>query len=628
MFWIFSLFSQVIFGAEINKIILGNKYDYLMLIMLGIPVGIGVSTLIFFGCGVFLGFTKFNLLIHTGGVCFVTYSLITRRLIKKMIHFSLIEKQKLILIASSFIISLYVSYKIYRPNKNSIHPSTIPYVINEISLINSFNEGVNSGFVNIFKVRHPFCYQCISRTNWLTACHSAIMICGGCNLHYALIIPSSLLITSICYIFYHTIYEITNHVFYSISGIFILLFLGSFGIYHYADKDLHTYHNVDFVHSYGAKTVEWCHPIYQYLYGMRSSQLALSLSTAIVYLLLHNKKSSAKQHEYCLITGILGLLIPTQFQTFVSALIYFISFILQTEKYNAKKSSLMLILMAMAFGATGTLPILQYLIPRSTNIPLISFGATVNKYTLDGYSFPLLRMWFERAGLALLIPFGLFFLESHLRSSLISMLIVFIVGLYTNYSIQQENNINYFYPICAQHVAITILVFFHKIITEENDEEKKGYYIGISIIVIFFLTISSFYGFIQLFGGSRVFYDKNSLATAKWISKNLPKKAVFAGAPDEFSLVSTLSGHVLYTSINSLLDSSNFNCTGRDDEVRMLLKDQENKTLIPKVEYVLHNVVDSYIIDENQGKWTIAFQNNAFTIYKRNLEFKKPKKKT
>ncbi|EAY02468.1 hypothetical protein TVAG_055570 [Trichomonas vaginalis G3] len=453
------------------------------------------------------------------------------------------------------------------------------------------------------------------------------MFCGGCNLHFAMICPTVLFLTSISYIFIFTCFEVTNNIYYSVSGVLILFFLGGLGIVRYAEKDVVAAPNSDFISTIGPQTVEWCHPIYQYLFGMRSSQLSLNLAVLLFYLLYHSQKTSSRQHEYCLIGEILGLLIPTQFQTFVSCLIYFIFFILQTERFDKKKTSLMAILFCLSFAATSSLPFLQFIIPRETNIPLIKFGEINNKYKTEGISFPLLRMWFERFGIGIFIPFGIIFVDGYLRASLISSFITFLIGNYMTFTILTQDNINYFYPICAQQIAITVIYSFVYLIRHEKDEEKQGYYIGFSILIIFFLTISALYGFRKQYGHSRSFCDKQSITAAKWINKNIPKKAVFAAAPDELSLVLVLSGRVLYTSTPSLIDSASFNCTNRREEMVDLIKDPTNKTIVPKIEYVFHTIVDNYKIDDDVGKWTVAFHNQAYTIYKRNLEYKKPKKR-
>jgi lysylphosphatidylglycerol synthetase-like protein (DUF2156 family) len=83
MIWFATIVGQLTFGLELLLFLLTTKYDYYTLVGMSVPVGFGVSSIIYFACGAVLGMTRFHTLLHTAGLFVFAYSLIGRRAFRR-----------------------------------------------------------------------------------------------------------------------------------------------------------------------------------------------------------------------------------------------------------------------------------------------------------------------------------------------------------------------------------------------------------------------------------------------------------------------------------------------------------------------------------------------------------------
>ena len=626
MIWIFCLISQIIFGIESVKLILGQKYDFYTLIAIGIVFGVGISSLSFFICSAFLGFNKFHLLVHSCVLSGFSYLLITTELIKKKFKIPKPKLNQFVFIIVSLFFSLLFAPKIYNPGEREMNNSFRADITDEITLMNSFFHGVNSGIVNIFKIRHPYCYKCVARTNWLTALHSAMMKVCGLSTNKALAYPSVLYIFAFSYIIQQLTYEIVGSTLFSVICIYLVYFLGGPGFIHYADKDIKQYGNVDFVFSWGSTTTQWSHPILQYMFAFRQSQYALCLAASIILLM----RRSIKRAEMFLVGCFLGLLLPTQFPVFVAGCLYSLIYFALNSTIKGKSEKNIIISMisfAVPFGCIIALPLFHF-IPRETNDSLFRSQMFFGDAISEGSSFPFLSTWFKSIGIAMIIaPIAFFIMKKENNYMLISSLVVFIIGNYISSSHYTRMNIHFLYPFVIPNMCIAMVYVFNYFSSSVKDEETQGILLGFSFVFTILMTISALYGFIKLYTSKDEYWTKEDEEVAEWIVKNTPKKAVFIANYNDMSLVTLLAGKVLYLHSTRLVWLNNFQLGTKHQEIESLLRDPASNDIIPKVEYCLHSEKenDQFIIPDSVGKWSIVYNNNSYVIYKRNLEYKKPK---
>lgn len=183
---------------------------------------------------------------------------------------------------------------------------------NEISLINSFLKGSNSGFSNIIVIHHPMCYQCRARSQWITAYHSAILILSGCpSLRLAMVVPSIIVMTSFCFIYIFVVQTIINManprltksnstpLFLPFVSLFLLLNLSGMGFFRWFYAVNRNHNFVDFVSVIGKdETTNWLHPILQYILSYRSSPFILHISSSIILLFMSEERCFKKKRSH------------------------------------------------------------------------------------------------------------------------------------------------------------------------------------------------------------------------------------------------------------------------------------------------------------------------------------------
>ena len=86
MIWIFTILGEILFGCEITFFILVNKVDFFVQCAIGTIIGIGLSTLLFFGCSAIFGITSFHILMHTIVISALAYSHIGNNYNQKFAH--------------------------------------------------------------------------------------------------------------------------------------------------------------------------------------------------------------------------------------------------------------------------------------------------------------------------------------------------------------------------------------------------------------------------------------------------------------------------------------------------------------------------------------------------------------
>lgn len=637
MIWIFTILGELLFGCEISFIVLVNKVDFFVQCAIGTVIGIGLSTIIFFGCSAILGITSFHLLIHTIAISALAYSLMTRRFLKKIFLIRKPSKAQIIFFIVSIVISLVIIPRNYLNKPFYFQENIADGISEEISLINSFYHGVNSGILNIFKIRHPSCYHCICRTRWMTALNSAMMRIGYSSLRQSLVIPSILMLSSFNFIFLNFANLFLNSIFCSLVSLLVLFFAGGFGFKNLLYKEIRRKEKLDFIQNTGFTQTHWNHPLFQYVLPFRPAQFSLSIVISILYLLSIKSKQVLKRREMIIIGILIGILPATQFQVFLAMLVYLIIFEIIhldfhfDQKKRLKGKVIGLLLFVIAFVCTSFLQFLQFIIPRNTNAKILLKQPISLHLIQKGVYFPTFKFWFEALGF---FPFftlilSWFVIDAQLMKFYIPSFFIFIWANNTLFQQVDYMNITVFYPCWMVIASIVYIKTLKGLIYWPKSEELQGFFFGISIFLVLFNVASGFYGFVHISNNFVQKWSPYEEEAAKWIASNVPKKSVFISSTYDFDVVSTLAGKVQFLHSPSLCHLYGYNELNRTIEIQKLLNESDSNRIAFKVEYIVNTDKgkDRKLIHWGKGNWTKEFANREVTIFKRNLDRTKKKKK-
>lgn len=625
MFWIATLVAEVFFGFEVSSLLINNKYDFLTIFAISIPVGISASTMIFFGCAMILGFNSFHLYIHIGGISAVTYIILMRKIIKKNFRLPRISLEEAIFGGISLLTSISLIFFGYRFYPRKFLEAGGSDIQEELAIMNSFYHGVNSGLVNIFKIRHPFCYKCVARSKWLTACHSAMLKIGWASTKMALIAPSILYMFSFCYSFLNVAMKFTDSKICSLLSLVVIFFAGGFGFYYWTIREHRNNSSLDFVFNYGAGTTEWSHHILHYILAYRHSQLAISISMAITYLLLSIYKKKLFRKEFTLIGLLIGFLPGIETQAYIASALFIalmILFNLPKDKKGTKELTISLTFFGLAHAASTSLQILQYF-PRSTNAAIFRFASFSQSLYGTSCSFPVIVTWLSALGFTVAFPvlFGYFFNRGVCSNAFYASMIVFFVGNYVRFATYNRMNIFFFFPYCITLFAINFIGALQWLSSLPREEEMQGFLMGIFAFVFVAAVASGVMGYKRQFNKFSEYWKTTDEQAAQWIAENTPKKALFVCETQDFNIVSVLAGKVLMSSNERLTFVAGFVDQGARQESRQLMKSLSSVDVAPKVEYAINvgGLNQPWYIDDGVGNWTLEKTFGDITIFKRNL---------
>lgn len=590
-------------------------------IALAIPIGFGLSSLLFFGCAFLLGFSSIHLISHTVGLCVISYILLMRRHLKKQKLKYKPDRSTIIFIVISLLVSYFATRKMYIPAPYSLNTSFVGDIPEEIALINSFYHGVNSGFVNIFKIRHPTCYKCTARSKWITAFHSAMIRLGKSSLRIALTFPSYCMIYSICFLIMKLAQQYMKGYFLPIVVLLVFLNAGSFGFVSLFDTKHKQNKDLDFVFNWGSLQTQWSHPLLQYIYAHRPSQLSICLCLS-VFLLLATGASSKREMAYLGI--VVGLLPGVQHQVWWCTLIYLICYTILTQFiYKSKDKKPAYITFLVIYFAVAAIQLLQYL-PRSNRAPLIEKEKFSNSVMHKGIYFPDISLWIQALGFFPIFTLILcwFVIDKKLRTIYIPSCIIFLIGNYYRFQGYDRHNIFLFYPLWMTIASIVFVNTLYKFSKLPKGEEAQGVVIGFSIILVFCQVASSLLGFYRLSSRHVLIWNEGMEAAAEWIANNTPKKAVFISTDRDFDIVVNLAGKVSYFQSERNAWLYGFLHHGQTREITDLLKESDSTTIAPKIKYVVNHkgiCTERHLVNWGRGEWSKVFENSEIIIYQRHL---------
>lgn len=623
MIWVGVVLSELFFGFQLSNFLLSKKLSCYEIMPISIPIGFGISSILFFFCSLNLSFSSFHLILHSCGLTLVG-TMIHIKKNKFIVKFSKPFKRDLIFNIVSLIVAFFISWNAYFPKigvMNIAYASDLP---EEIGIMNSFYHGVNSGFVNIFKIRNPICYKCRSYTRWLTALHSAMLKVGFSSDRIALTIPSLLMIYSICSLMMYLSNVFIKGWLIPILTMFLFLFLGGFGMVNWLNSKERHNMNLDFVFDFGSKQTQWSSPILHYILGLRPSQMSLCLILSLLFVL---SKHDIEYNEFIFLGIILGILPAVQHQVFICAIIYIISYFLIKSLYFQEKNLLekqkQFITLIISFSIVGVIPLIQY-IPSSNRLFPIHKASFSKRVMLEGSYFPFIRTWFDSLGFFPLITLsiGLFFIQKDLLLLYIPSLIIFLISnnfIFQGYSRQ---NIIIFYPFWITIASIVYMKTFVSITKLTKNEEIKGIIIGFLILLYISSIGSSILGYYRLRNSTKYVFTEEQYQIAKKISSLTPKKSVFISSNENYDVISTLTGKQSYLQNSYLTYINDFKIDQREQEITSLLSHSSTTTILPKVKYILNQNDISpsrQLLNYSEEYWNVTYQNptKSVTLFSR-----------
>ena len=313
----------------------------------------------------------------------------------------------------------------------------------------------------------------------------------------------------------------------------------------------------------------------------------------------------------------------------------FIFFIIHIDfHFNEKKrkeKDYGLFLLIIPFISVSSLQFLQFIIPRNNNANILVKQPISLHLIKKGVFFPTIKFWFEALGFFPIFSMLLswFVIDIQLIKFYIPSVFIFIWANNTLFQQVDYMNITVLYPCWMVLASIVYIETLKKIISLPKSEELQGFIFGISIFLVLMNVASGIYGFSQIRNNIVKKWSPLEEEAARWIATNTPKKSVFISSSDTFDVVSTLAGKVQYFHSPLLCQLYGYNELERTVEIQNLINESDSTSIAFKVEYIVNTDkgIDRRLIHWGKGNWTKEFVNREVTIFKRNLDRLKKRKK-
>jgi hypothetical protein len=619
MIWVSLLPAQLLFGFQAVLYLLKDKFDITTLLACSIPIGFSLSSILFFLVSALLGINILHLFIHTAGLFVVSLFLLVynHKLLRSIAKQP--PRSDWLFFGASLVLSLLIVPRMYPAAPFCLHKSFVPDIAEEFGLIQSFYRGVNGGFVNLFKIRHPSCYKCHCRSRWLTAFHSSLFLIGFASLRKSFVIPSLFMFFSICFLLLKLAQRHLRHSVFAIGSLLLFLFGGGYGFFDWFEPEGRASKDFDFVYNSGLSLTEWSHPLFHYIFAHRPSQLSLAL---VIGIFLALAKSVGKR-EMAFVGVILGILPAVQHQVFMGAIAWLVVFFGVRFLKGRRDPPVCFAVFGAFFGIVGAVPLLHYL-PRSNHLPLVIRERFWHSVSHSGGSFPWLTVWWQSLGLfgLLSLTVAWFFIDRRLTKLYIPSAALFVLANAYKFQGYSRQNIIVFYPFW---VVMAVVVFFaavEALCRRAAGDEVQGVVIGIALVVFVTSVASGVLGYIQLRNARQEVWDEDGAHVADWVVRNTPRKAVFIATTGHFDAVSQLAGKVQYIQSDRAVWMAGFDIVGRTLECEMLLRGSDLLTLAPKVGWVVSGPPKAggrRLEQTWKGNWSRVFSSGDYIVYQRHM---------
>lgn len=572
-------------------------------IMLSIPTGFSISTLSFFYMSSILGFNIIHVVIHVILLMILNGALF---LIHKNILQKRISYHEIVYMLASVSVGFYFSYVFYF-RSDEVPDAVHRYMSEELALTHSFYHGCNSGFVNIFKIRHPFCYKCVARSRYLTAIGNAMHMISGSTLSSSLFLTSFIFISCISFMILHISRAIIKNTYMVFLVLFICYFHGGFGYLYFPTKSVFKSHS-DLVSKIGNVRTKASNILFNYLFGYRPNQFAFSCCLTILCLL--NDESFIKQPSRGIIyiTFLTYNIFTVSFPTGVSSIIFFITYLVTSDLKNViiKKAKYYPLIYIIVLSPQF------FSLPRSTSKKMFTYDCAYDMYTIEGYIFPFAQYIFDVYGImTLFIPFLPLTLDYSDRGFFVGAMVIMVLSINFLFGSLDLNNYEFIYPYTIPIFAILCIKVFTLTLDHVLDDEVCGVVIGMSIVFSILTTLSGFIGFTDLIKITKPLFAEKEMKLMKFLLENTQKDALYMDMiSDSSNSIARYLGRVILSSDKFLLDTSNFN----DIYGELLAKTKGDPNLIniKKLQYIVHDN-KNYL----PTSWKEEYNQDGFIVLKK-----------
>lgn len=479
--------------------------------------------------------------------------------------------------------------------------------------MNSFYHGINSGFINIFKVRHPSCAHCVARSRWQSPFHSAMLRIGFASMRSAMVAPSLLLFWSICLVYVHFAKFYLQSDLLAPAALVVFLSAGGFGFVRWFWRDPRRNTKLDFVFDMGDQQTSWSHPLLHYMFAYRNSLLSLAAMLSVLFLL--TLKIKRKQRIWMLIGGLVGSLLSAQYQVFLGGAVFVILHILINARFEGAKG----FLIALAIVAA---PQIQHFVPRETAAPLVKRIRLWDHLIAKGIFFAPIYVWVTSLGAFAVVSLVVcwFFVGRQLLKTYLPAIWVFVIANVVAFEPDPKHAIHLLYPCWMSVASVVFIAAIAGIAGAPTGEEGKGIATAWATVLFGVSIAAALLGFVRLRGQVIEAWDPDAEAAGKWIAENTPIKAVFFGPDEDYNPVSAVAGRrtIFHNDrVHSMLGLRPL--PAEKGELLKLTTNLDDNTLLPKVRYyVFNDRAQNLIAMRNTSRnWSKVCQYGRYAVYQR-----------
>ena len=557
------------------------EISLVLTISMGVPTGIGISSMVFFCCSPILGHNAIHLAIHVVLLLSVSGFLWRIRRTGKEPRRIQVVRSELYAMAGYAIMSLYLCFKFYFPSPRSLCLALDSHVVEEISLQSSFYVGVNSGFINPLRIWHPNYAGRRVVTRWLLAFHASMMRIGYATLRSSLAIPSAMLITSFCVILQQLAILFEIPVFIAWMVPLVSLFVSGFGFLRVLVKERRTVRTNDYVSQSGYGKITRFHPVIHLLLGFRHTTLALPITAMMLYALYaYVRRKSHAQKSMLPMTGLLvGAVLPgVEHQAFCGAVVFFFAFsLLQVIQKRKLSRQLKLFGVLLLTGFLFHLP--RYL---DTTFLHDLFGIETPWGTLVrlGEFVPVFSVWWHNCGLFIVVV--LFF--------------------------------SWFKLLAIEYNLYMFILTLYRFVLSPKEPEVKGVMAAICLIAVMACTASCVLGIHKQVNNVKAVWGTTEEQLVGWILKNTPTDSVFMAPLVALNPISLLAGRPMFLECSDVMRHIGYNSTTREQEYREFLSSNGTTRLDDMVQYFV-TADDGWSLPLD--KWRKVYYYREFNVYQR-----------
>jgi hypothetical protein len=602
--WIVTLLAQIFSGVQLSFFFLDSKLPLLFIAALGIPAGIGHSSVIFHFCSAILGQNIVHLAIHT--IALSIFSLSMFRITFPKVRTRRLDSTEAIIAAFFTVICFYCPFKIYFAYPRALAMSIESQFTEELSLQASFVTGINSGFTNPFHIHHPNFAGHFVVSKWLMAFHIAMLRVGFASLRWALVMPSFLLADAFCISMYFLALQFQLPIYLAVAAPIVCLLTSGHGYLRFLVSAKRLARANDYMSQCGPGKVTRFHPVLHLLFSFRSSLLALPLITAIVYILYWSVRFRHSSNKFMLsFVGFLAgvILPPTQHQAFVGLVVFFSSFVFIQSLSRRLTREMRGFGFALIAGALIHIP---------KFIDRAFFRTLVELRSIDDGG--IFLAWWHNCGLMIFVLFVLswFKMSAVEYNILIPWWITFALFNFVKLQADMAYNIFLFFNVCYPLATVCFLATLYRFILAPSEPEAKGVTAGVSFLIVLSCTLSGAMGLWRQMGNCRPAWGLAEDHVVNWILTKTSKDAVFLVPLSLFNPFPVLTGRTMYLEHPEVMAHVGFDHTARTREYSQFWRTNQSEEIYTMVDYVVKGI-DNTNVDEQ--KWKEVFFSRDFSVY-------------